>query len=376
MFMIAGPNGAGKSTLYETRIKPHTAAPFINADIIQRDELKDPSMSASYKAAEIAEARRREHLKEGKDFVSESTFSHPSKLELIRDAKEAGFRVVVYHVNVRSPDLSVHRVAARVQEGGHNVPETNIRDRYERNQPLIRDAVRHADRGYVYDNSKLNVAPSLVIRFKDGQVTKVADNVPAWARELYRDDLAHISPSRLNPAAASFAEAKAIAEKVGGKDAQLKVADTRQARSYTGTIVGESSLHWLQQDKDGGFTAHFKSAIQRGDVELSYRYKIDYSAPGVAMAMPVPTERHKLAAEAFRRDGDRQEALKAYPELSTAYAALDLVTAKASAMPQVARDKALARAKAQIAADIEAPKSQHQAQREAEPRGPKKDLDR
>lgn len=125
MFMLAGPNGAGKSTLYETRIRPvisPTEVPFINADIIQRDELRDASMKASYRAAEIAESRRRDHLAYGRSFVSESTFSHESKLLLIRLAKDAGFRVVMYHVNVGSADLSVARVVQRpVTASGHHV---------------------------------------------------------------------------------------------------------------------------------------------------------------------------------------------------------------------------------------------------------------
>jgi predicted ABC-type ATPase len=59
LYMLAGPNGAGKSTLYEARLRPVLkGVPFINADIIQRNELADPSMQASYKAAEIAETRR------------------------------------------------------------------------------------------------------------------------------------------------------------------------------------------------------------------------------------------------------------------------------------------------------------------------------
>lgn len=54
LVLLAGPNGAGKSTLYQTRVAPSFAGPFINADLIQRDELKDPSMEASYQAARIA----------------------------------------------------------------------------------------------------------------------------------------------------------------------------------------------------------------------------------------------------------------------------------------------------------------------------------
>ena len=44
--VIAGPNGAGKSTFYETVVRPTTDAPFVNADLIQRDELVDPSPKA------------------------------------------------------------------------------------------------------------------------------------------------------------------------------------------------------------------------------------------------------------------------------------------------------------------------------------------
>lgn len=50
--LLAGPNGAGKTTLYQIRVAPSFAGPFVNAEIIQRDELKDTSMAASYKAAE------------------------------------------------------------------------------------------------------------------------------------------------------------------------------------------------------------------------------------------------------------------------------------------------------------------------------------
>lgn len=122
MFLFAGPNGAGKSTLYKLRIQPFTAAPFINADLIQRDELKDAAMAASYRAAAVAEERRQLALIQRTSFVSESTFSHPSKLKLVEQAKAAGFRVVMFHVGLRSANLSVSRVAVRHMSGGHDVP--------------------------------------------------------------------------------------------------------------------------------------------------------------------------------------------------------------------------------------------------------------
>ncbi len=189
MFLLAGPNGAGKSTLYELAIAPRIQAPFINADLIQREELRDASMSAAYTAAGIAENRRRLALKQGLSFVSESTFSHPSKLELVDDARRAGFRVVIYHVNVGKPELSVSRVALRVGEGGHDVPEDKIRERYDRNQPLIRQAVLRADFAFVFDNSRLNVSAQRVLSFKAGRITATASAIPDWAALLYAEEL-------------------------------------------------------------------------------------------------------------------------------------------------------------------------------------------
>lgn len=189
LVLLAGPNGAGKSTLYETRVAPSFAGPFINADLIQRDELKDSSMEASYRAAEIAAERRASLLEARKSFATETVFSHPSKLAVITNARDRGYMVIVMHVGVNDPDLSVARVRARTDEGGHDVPEEKIRDRYKRGQPLIRQAVLQADRGMVYDNSKLNEAPRLMLLFAAGRLVQAEPVLPNWVLIGYTDDL-------------------------------------------------------------------------------------------------------------------------------------------------------------------------------------------
>jgi len=184
LFVIAGPNGAGKSTFYDTVLSGRIVAPFVNADIIQLD---DPSPEASYKAAAIAEERRREFLEEGRSFVMESVFSHPSKLDLLRDAREAGFRIVLFHLNLASADLAVARVRARMAEGGHDVPEDKIRQRFERNQRIIRQAALLADRAQIFDSSALNEAPRVLLELANGQVASRAKDAPAWFETLYGD---------------------------------------------------------------------------------------------------------------------------------------------------------------------------------------------
>lgn len=189
MIVLAGPNGAGKSTLYTSRVAPFFSGPFINADIIQRDELCDPSPEASYTAAQIATARRARHLKAGLDFVTETVFSHPSKLSLVTEAQARGFQVRVMHVGVEFADISVARISCRVQEGGHTVPEHKVRERFDRSAALIRAAVLKADHSHVYDNSRLNEPPRHCLTFRSGNLVQTAPDLPQWISKLYRADL-------------------------------------------------------------------------------------------------------------------------------------------------------------------------------------------
>ena len=137
MIVPPGPNSAGRSTLYAMRVAPQFHGPFVKVDIIQRDELRDASPDASYKAARIATERRDALLAARADFVTETVFSHAPKLDFIDQAKANGFHVVVMHVGVEDADISVERVNARVDEGGHALPAHKIRVRYGRNPSLL-----------------------------------------------------------------------------------------------------------------------------------------------------------------------------------------------------------------------------------------------
>jgi predicted ABC-type ATPase len=128
-------------------------------------------------------------LSAGESLITETTFSHPSKLELVAQARALGYRIVVYHVNVATADFAVARVLARESHGGHPVPEPNIRGRYERSQPLIRRAVLMADRVFVFDNSTLGKPPQRVLSFIDGHARAIAPFLLDWAATLYAPDI-------------------------------------------------------------------------------------------------------------------------------------------------------------------------------------------
>ena len=186
LILLAGANGAGKSTLYDIVLGPRTALPFVNADLIQRNELRDPDPVASYRAAEIAADRRRAHVKAQESFVMETVFSHPSKLEFMREARAAGYRLVVYHIGVQDADMNVARVAARVNRKGHPVPEDKIRARRARGEALIREAVRLADLAGVFDNSRAGTPPTRHLWYRNGVETRREPPLPDWIARLYR----------------------------------------------------------------------------------------------------------------------------------------------------------------------------------------------
>ena len=197
LHILAGPNGAGKTTLYEAWVRRFTDAEFVNADLLCRQALGRHALTRedAELGQRLANERREALLAAGESLVTETTFSHPSKLDLIAQARALGYRIVVYHVNVATPDFAVARVTARESHGGHPVPEANIRSRYERNQPLIRRAVLMADRAFVLDNSALGKPPQRLISFVDGHAKDIAASLPDWAATLYAPEIDHAEGS-------------------------------------------------------------------------------------------------------------------------------------------------------------------------------------
>lgn len=135
--LLAGPNGAGKSTLYRALADSGTIGrelEFVNADLYERDHLQhiaDPQQR-SEAARDWADRQRAALLNAKVGFVSETVFSHASKLSLISHAQALGYQVALYVVSVDDPKRLLARVSQRVKEGGHHVPPDRILQRYPR----------------------------------------------------------------------------------------------------------------------------------------------------------------------------------------------------------------------------------------------------
>lgn len=177
LHVIAGPNGAGKSTLYNRVLEPATHLPFVNADLIAAQRWPDDAAARSYEAARLAAAERDRMLRAGESFVTETVFSHPSKLDLLREAGARGFTTTL-HVVVIPEALAVARVADRVANGGHQVPEDKIRERYARLWGHLVEGIGFVAQARVYDNSRAASPFRLLAVYRDGRCVTAK---PAWS---------------------------------------------------------------------------------------------------------------------------------------------------------------------------------------------------
>jgi len=185
LHLLAGPNGAGKSSYARDVLLPVTHLPFINADVIAAENWPESQLEHAYEAARIAEARRRECIDRKRSFVSETVFSHHSKIQLVGDAVDADF-LVVLHIIMVPVALTVQRVRERVLRGGHAVPENKIRERYERLWGNVAEAIELADTANLFDNSKARHPFRLCASFEGGALVGTPD-WPTWAPDVLRD---------------------------------------------------------------------------------------------------------------------------------------------------------------------------------------------
>jgi predicted ABC-type ATPase len=152
--VIGGPNGAGKSTIAPALLRHFAIDTFVNADDLARGlSVLNPERRA-FEAGRILLRELRRLASARESFAFETTLASKSFAPWLRRLGDDGYDFALGYVWVRSADIAVERVAARVKAGGHHVPEQDVRRRWQRSGfnfwnlylPL-------ACRWVVYDNS-------------------------------------------------------------------------------------------------------------------------------------------------------------------------------------------------------------------------------
>ncbi len=153
--ILGGINGAGKTTASRDLLANVLKIPtFVNADAIARGLNGINPEAEAFRAGRIMLLHMKELAEERADFAFETTLAARTYASWIRDRRADGYQVHLYYYWLRSPELAIARVAARVQSGGHFVPDDTIRQRYARSASNFFKLYRMlADVWEVYDNS-------------------------------------------------------------------------------------------------------------------------------------------------------------------------------------------------------------------------------
>lgn len=153
--IVAGPNGAGKTT-FAREFLPKNARiiHFVNADLIASglSPLRPELAALAGGRLFLAEVDR--FAKARADFAFETTLSGLVYLRRLKRWKAAGYRIEIIFLRLSSPSLALRRVAARVRQGGHNVPRADVLRRFSRGWTNYQQFYWPlADAWTVYDNS-------------------------------------------------------------------------------------------------------------------------------------------------------------------------------------------------------------------------------
>lgn len=158
--IFAGPNDSGKSTFTQL-LKPPM-------DYINADEIKKYLKCSGLEAAQLAEKQREEHLERMQEFCFETVLSTERNLKLLERAREKGYFIRCYYILIADSMINIWRVKARVESGGHDVPEEKVIARYDKALAQVKNVIRVCDICHIYDNS--DIRPFRIFKKRKEQI--------------------------------------------------------------------------------------------------------------------------------------------------------------------------------------------------------------
>jgi len=196
IFVLAGVNGAGKSSLGGAALQG-SGAEFFNPDAAAAQiREQQPGLSAEQAnglAWRVGRRRLEQALAEGGAYAFETTLGGKSIVKLLLDGARNGAQVNVWFAGLATPELHLRRIAARVAAGGHDIPETKVRERFDASRSNLVKLMPHLASLRVYDNSfeadpraGKRPQPVLLLQMQAGRMVLHAPlrSVPAWAKPL------------------------------------------------------------------------------------------------------------------------------------------------------------------------------------------------
>lgn len=176
LVVLAGPNGAGKTTFFPVHLEA-SGLRFLDPDLLAQELKLQPT-----DAAQALDALREALVAQRESFVFETVFSDPvgAKLAFLKAAVKAGYTVILCFIGVAGPATSDERVAMRVSQGGHDVPQAKLVASYPRTLANLQKALRALPHVFIFDNEDLRTPYRKVAVFEHGKAVRQAAALPKW----------------------------------------------------------------------------------------------------------------------------------------------------------------------------------------------------
>jgi predicted ABC-type ATPase len=155
IYIIAGPNGAGKTT-FAKRFIPATVnvTQFVNADLIAYGLSPFAPEREAIQAGKLMLRQINKLVIQGESFCFETTLAGRSYARMIPKWQAQGFAVRLVFLLLPDAQTAIARVASRVAQGGHFIPENVIRRRFAAGLRNFHAVYKKLVNGWVlYDNT-------------------------------------------------------------------------------------------------------------------------------------------------------------------------------------------------------------------------------
>lgn len=171
LYVIAGPNGSGKTTFAEKFLPDYVdCVEFINADMIAKGLSPFVPSKVAIKAGKILLDQIDDCSRRKVNFAFETTLSGKAYIRLLRKMKQHGYELHMFFLWLPTVKLALARIADRVQKGGHDIPEHDVRRRFARGLKNLFHVYRPLfDTWSVFDNS--TGSPAQICRVEQGVIT-------------------------------------------------------------------------------------------------------------------------------------------------------------------------------------------------------------
>jgi predicted ABC-type ATPase len=196
VYVLAGTNGAGKSSIAGAMLLRQRVEYFDPDEAARRILAANPGISQTRaNGAAWHEGKRllERAIAERLDFVFETTLGGRTITGLLERAASLGIEVRMWYVGLSSPEHHIARVRARVAKGGHDIPESRIRERYDASRLNLIRLLPSLSELWVYDNSEeadpdagMAPEPKLVVHIRRGAIVGPRDlsRTPDWAKAI------------------------------------------------------------------------------------------------------------------------------------------------------------------------------------------------